>query len=348
MANKWNQARIQQYIDDMTQESLTLDYKAADALAKTDKEKKEVTKDVAAMANSAGGIIIYGMKEYKEREKKYLPEKIDPVDMRQFSKEWLEQVIMNIRPRIDGVTIFPVVIDNTPNGVVYVVEIPQSTTAHQSTDHRYYKRFNFMSEPMDDYEVKDVMARSQHPKIDLKFQIEITKHTLDKNAGYMGLGRLDKSGRSLPPVLETYVVYTLKTWARNVGTVYAQYVNARISVPYDLLRNRDNMRLSNKTIREVNLEEIYTYAQDNTVRDIIKNTGFGNTEKAAARYVPILPTMSQKWEDTILNDKFEEIDWGSSRIKWAVYCDNAQPNKNEISIVDIPIIDRRNEPDDDD
>jgi len=95
------------------------------------------------MANSSGGILIYGVKEFDESDKRHLPEKINPVDQTQYSKEWLEQVINNIRPRIHGVVIHPVAISSTPNHVVYIVEVPQSTTAHQATDWRYYKKVQF-------------------------------------------------------------------------------------------------------------------------------------------------------------------------------------------------------------
>jgi len=169
MDEKWNQALIQEYIDGEVQESLALDYKAAGSLGKRDGKKKEITKDVSAMANSAGGVIMYGVAEYQEPEKKHLPEKIDPIDRTQFSKEWLEQVINNIRPRIDGIVITPVPIDTGQSHVVYVVEIPQSTTAHQATDWRYYKRFNFLSVPMEDYEIRDVMNRSTKPDVQVTF-----------------------------------------------------------------------------------------------------------------------------------------------------------------------------------
>ena len=169
MSEKWSQASIQKHIDDEIQESLTLDYKAAGSLGKGDEKKKEVTKDVSAMANSAGGVIMYGVAEYQEPEKKHLPEKIDPIDQTQFSKEWLEQVVNNIRPRIDGIVITPVPIDTGQSHVVYVVEIPQSTTAHQAMDLRYYKRFNFLSVPMEDYEIRDVMSRSTKPDVQVTF-----------------------------------------------------------------------------------------------------------------------------------------------------------------------------------
>jgi hypothetical protein len=70
MPTTWNEAEIQRYIDDEEEESLTLDYKAADALAKSDGKKTEITKDVSAIANSAGGTIVYGLKEHPtERHK---------------------------------------------------------------------------------------------------------------------------------------------------------------------------------------------------------------------------------------------------------------------------------------
>ena len=124
------------------------------------------------MANSAGGLIIYGVKEYDEADKRNLPEKVDAVDQTEFSKEWLEQVINNIRPRIEGLAIYPVQIDSGHNDVVYVVEIPESTTAHQAKDYRYYKRFNFQSVPMDDYEVRLVMNRAATPDLFLTFSLE--------------------------------------------------------------------------------------------------------------------------------------------------------------------------------
>jgi len=169
MNNNWDQAKIQDYIDDGVEESLTLDYKAAGSLGKSDGKKKETTKDVSAMANSAGGIIMYGVKEFNDRNMRHLPEKFDGVDRTEFSKEWLEQVFNNVRPRIPGLVIHPVNLNSAPTHVVYVVEIPQSTTAHQATDWRYYKRFNFQSIPMEDYEIRDVMNRATTPEVSIKF-----------------------------------------------------------------------------------------------------------------------------------------------------------------------------------
>ena len=71
MARNWTEAKLQNFITSEIEESLTLEYKSAEALDRTETKKKEITKDVSAMANSAGGIIIYGIKEYNNSSKKH-------------------------------------------------------------------------------------------------------------------------------------------------------------------------------------------------------------------------------------------------------------------------------------
>jgi hypothetical protein len=178
MENEWTLAKINSLTENGVEESQILEYKASGALSKTDGKKTEITKDVSAMANAAGGTIIYGIQEFDESRKKHLPEKITPVNRFEYSKEWLEQIINNIQPRIQGIQIFPIDINIKSEDVVYVVVIPQSNTAHQAKDFRYYKRFNFEATPMNDYEVRDVMHRSQLPNAEVNFSFR----TLTKSA----------------------------------------------------------------------------------------------------------------------------------------------------------------------
>jgi hypothetical protein len=163
----WTKATLQSYITEGREENLTLEYKRAAALAKADHERHEITKDVSAMANSAGGTIIYGIAE-GTGARQHLPEALDPIDRQQFSREWLEHVIGTIEPRIEGLLIHPVQLDS-PAQVAYVVEIPQSTTAHQARDLRYYQRYNFESVAMHDYQIRDVMNRSKLPDMRVAF-----------------------------------------------------------------------------------------------------------------------------------------------------------------------------------
>jgi hypothetical protein len=168
--SEWTKQRLDQMIADNVEENLALDYKRADSLAKTDGKKADVTKDVSSFANSSGGLVIYGIAEFDDAAKRHFPERLDPIRRTEISKEWLDQVIQTIRPRIEGVAIHPVPISDLDHSVCYVVEVPQSHTAHMARDHRYYKRHNFNALPMEDYEVRDVMNRRGHPKLTAKIR----------------------------------------------------------------------------------------------------------------------------------------------------------------------------------
>lgn len=209
----WDLKRIDDLILNGIEENLNLDYKSAEALAKTDGKKSEISKDVSAFANSAGGVIIYGISEYNDPTKKHLPETIDAVDRNVISKEWLEQVInTNISPKIEGIKIHPVVIgDIKDNKVVYVVDIPQSKTAHQAKDKRYYKRYNFESIPMEDYEIRDIFNRANKSDIRISFKNYHGKEWFKKYA--------DTEGTKI----------TADIWARNAGTSIVRNLQVFIS-----------------------------------------------------------------------------------------------------------------------
>ena len=158
---------IEAMIKDRVQEDIHLDYKRSEAIAHD--KRIEISKDVSAFANSDGGILIYGVEENQETHE---PTQIDGgVDHRKFSKEWLEDIIMSrISPMVDGLRIFPLPVGSESS--IYVVSIPKSNRGpHQASDKKYYKRFNFKSEPMDDYEITDVRNRRHSIQPLLSFEI---------------------------------------------------------------------------------------------------------------------------------------------------------------------------------
>jgi Putative DNA-binding domain len=171
-SQEWLESDIVEMIKNQAKENLNLDYKACAALAKTDGKKTEVSKDVSSFANSAGGVIIYGVSE-----RDYLPIEIDSgFDPTEISKEWLENIInSNIHPKIDNLHINQIDLKSQGIGkVIYVVTIPQATfmAPHQAQDKRYYKRYNFQSAPMDDYEIKDILNRVRYPDLHLSFLVD--------------------------------------------------------------------------------------------------------------------------------------------------------------------------------
>ncbi len=152
---------IECLIQNETEESIYLDYK--DGRALDPNKLSEITKDVSAFANSDGGIIIYGVSENKETHK---PDKFAPVTNPKITKEWIEQKINLIHRKIDGIRIFPIRINGDPSKTIYVVKIPRSYDApHMALDKKYYKRHNFSSDPMEEYEVRDLFNRVNNPQL---------------------------------------------------------------------------------------------------------------------------------------------------------------------------------------
>jgi hypothetical protein len=296
---------INKLISDQVQEHLHLEYKGAGALQRDDKYKTDITIDVSAMANSDGGTIIYGVREYTEREKRHLPEKIDPLNQVSFSKEWLEQVINTIRPRINGIIITPITLNDIQ--VIYIVDIPKSDTAHQARDDRYHKRNNFTISNMEDHEIRDVMNRNKNPKLVLSFSI------LRKMRG-------------------EYPCFSLVVKAENAGGVYAKYVNIFIRIPYFMLSDQN---------RQHSYDDSYIRQIDNTVRDSItehstawkRSDGLSlvKVSQGPSRYDPILPGLSREWSIELGNllvnpgRDFSIHD----KLCWEIYADNAIPISGE-------------------
>ena len=312
MAKNWTESRLQNFITSEIEESLTLEYKAAEALDRVDAKKKEITKDVSAMANSAGGILIYGIAESSEENRRHLPEKITPVDRRLFPREWVEQIIQAIRPRVDGIIIHSVNLSSGENDTAYIIEIPQSNTAHQASDHRYYKRFNFQAVPMEDYEIRDVMFREQTPNIALKFLIEINSQPI----GIYFDGETPLESETFNLIVE----------ARNNGSAFAQYVAVFLDVPAAILQTLEN---------KMNLKDGGKF-----YRHRLTNLNQEYADEQFKSNFPLLRSMAMNWKIP-LNDELENSLDEKFFIKWKIYADNALPKEGRISFKEIEIVDLR-------
>ncbi len=173
---------------------------------------------------------------------------------------------------------------------------------------------------MDDYEIRDVMNRLQHPHIELEFSVT-SKF---------------KNGSN---ILESF---DLDVSLANTGTVYANYVVAYIDVPRDIASDR-SFEHGFDPNRVDNPNEFRTYTRDNTVRDVVDVGGSGSytyPKYGPARYDPLLPSLVMRVDEIVLLSriirKFSESDYV---IRWAIYADNAPPSSGEIALADITFAD---------
>jgi len=243
----WTEKDLLELCKNQEEESLNLEFKESAALSLDVAEQKEhvtseLSKDVSAMANSDGGIIIYGIKEKQKRGKPRhgLADSIDAgVDPNVITKERLENVLTsNIRPTVDGLQIKAVPLNTqSPGRIAYVIRIPQSLRApHQAREKRFYKRFNFKAEPMEEYEVRSLYFRTLAPDLELVLELAYK-------------GKTVRFGERFEPQMagDQYVWYDVKPEVTNNGHGAAEYSQYQYFVPTEALEVQSLIR----TAREV-------------------------------------------------------------------------------------------------
>ena len=210
---------IESFIKNELEESIHIEFKSSGALAKTEGSKTDISKDVSSFANSDGGIIIYGISE-----KNHKADSFSFIDGNEFDKEWLEQVITSsIQRRIPGLRIFPIRKDRDLTKTIYVVQIPYSIDApHMYTkDKRFYKRSNFISCIMEEYEVRQCYGRKEHSIL------EISNYSISQGiavgeaiefnctAGIQNIGKVIEKDYKLNVYLKNFPGKTSVYWTEN-------------------------------------------------------------------------------------------------------------------------------------
>lgn len=217
---------LENLIQNQIEESINLDYKSARSLDKTDGKKRELAKDISAFANSDGGIIIYGMIEENHK-----PTALDFIDGETLNKEWLENVIdSNIQQKIQGIKIFPIRVDTDIKKTIYIVKILSSSDApHISADKKYYRRYNFKSVPMEEYEVRLLYSRKSESELDFHSFLRSNIKEFEDNNGQTKIAcdfevHLINSSNSIEKNCKIEAAFT-NISGINVGFSYLQQSN---------------------------------------------------------------------------------------------------------------------------
>ncbi len=152
----------------------------------------ELAKDVSAMANSEGGVIIYGIKEENHFPKEIIWIKIDEDKGYQ---EQIEQIISSkIYKKIEEIKIKKVISDDKTKFVI-VINIPQSDIApHQvhkdSEQRRYYKRNGSITRQMEEYEISDLFFKRKSPILKLIPQVKFDLNRTIIDLSVLNLGKV--------------------------------------------------------------------------------------------------------------------------------------------------------------
>ena len=159
-------ADLEKLLADGGIESTVLEFKDSRALTREEPRITELCVNVSALANSAGGQIIYGINENKKTNGPVVVD--DGVADPSITREWIGQILnARIRPRLNSFSVDQFDLGGKSG---FVISVPQTQSGpHQAPDHKYYKRFNIEVRSLEDHDIRDIMRRATTPHLYVKF-----------------------------------------------------------------------------------------------------------------------------------------------------------------------------------
>jgi len=160
-------------------ETVALEYKS-EMYGRTQSDVKEMVRDVVALANAEGGIIIIGMTEDDEGTAKA----IKPIaDAEMQADRLVASCLSNVSERIPGLRAVPI---QVPNGAVMVVHVPRSyRRPHMVTydgANDFWKRHDRQKSRMSVAEVRTAVSMTEDLESKAeRYLEERRRHWLDLN-----------------------------------------------------------------------------------------------------------------------------------------------------------------------
>jgi len=145
-------------------EDQRLDYKR-ELPGRKDSDKKEFAQDLCSFANASGGLMIFGVTEFRDSDGKPtgLPESIDglPDNPDEVTLHLEQRSRDGLTPRIPGLQVRH--IEGFPNGAVFLVKVPRSWAGPHLVDResRFYTRAGAGKHPLDVNQLRAAFALSE-------------------------------------------------------------------------------------------------------------------------------------------------------------------------------------------
>jgi len=168
------EAAIRELCDEQKQETLTLEFKtkqSPERIGLANADKKNLGKALSGFSNSAGGLLIWGVKAQLDTETRIdCAQSLSPISsIGSFEHEISRLVPEYIIPQNDAVQIQVVPsIENQDSGYLLVLIEPSELRPHMSMeDHRYYRRAGDQFRQMEHYEIQDMFNRIAPVKLEI-------------------------------------------------------------------------------------------------------------------------------------------------------------------------------------
>ncbi len=318
----WDIDRLKRVLDTASeQENLTLEFKACAALKDTSgSEKREIAKDVSAMANASGGIIVYGVNE-KTNAQPFEIVGFDAADVTKLIDRVRDVLNYHVQPKVHF-RILQVALGDANGRSVIVVEIPRAELEPHQVDGRYYCRRQTSNLPMSHDEVRESFFRARHPEITLEISLQ------EINAIYRSSSKVE-------------VICGYSVTIKNVGRVAAKEYRLRLYCP------RDVFTLFPPTIEEKYLKseaDCQVLSSSKFVHDpgmvdyVVNATLFPGESLSASQTKELtLECNSICTESRRIREEFSVVGLTPSddSIKWEIFADNALPKSGTVTLDDL-------------
>lgn len=304
--------------------------------------RETLSKAVSAFANSGGGTLCYGLVKIGNQWQ------VDDGGVSLTVKtpntrEWLEDVIPRIvEPELRRFNVYEITARGKQSQIeggrgVFLIDIPDSEQApHQAQNNKYYGRIGGKSKPLGHRFVADIFGRRKDPQLTLEFRMKASYYHersfgIEPRYSYGATTEISARKRKVE----------LRVLAKNIGRVYAQYINCFIYIPEEFA---DEEHRNYRTPHPVSWSEgrYFKYSEDNTHRDVIKVNLTGPSEYGPSRYEPILPGMTLMWSIDMLSTlTIDQLKQSTGEIHWRLYADNAALQSGRVPLSEIEFIEKK-------
>ena len=313
-----------------------VEFKGSDKLNADNDSLSELSKQLSAFSNSGGGTLIYGIRDAKAGEERYVDKCGVNLAIKRGTKEWLEDIIPNLveYPLVKfNVYVIPRTGENSALSVdkgVFLIEIPASDHApHMANDGKYYARVAGKSRPLSHRMVMDIIGRQKYPQVKLELSfIDDALSVLDSAPGLF-----------------------LKLKYVNVGKIYANYVNGFVSIPtsiagdmpsndHKIIRREDGVECKIIEFANLHKDTVAVRPGSPAIPNFMGrggHPGLAPKPYQVTRFDPLLPGLSRIQRYDMIISASELLPHKDAKIMWRVYADNAPVVEGCSVIGEIPV-----------